>query len=469
MIIGGLVLLSCGDDTTGAEATGGSSGTATIGSAGVETMTGEATTTGEAITTSGATTAVDTTAADSTGPESLCGNGELDPGEECDDANLIEDDQCYSNCLIPYEVLWTSIYDGGAFESARSVRFDAQGNLYVLGISTIGFNMFDLWLRQYLPDGSEGWTWTYSSPVGGIAEWGVELAWHPSGDLIIVGSDLIPGTSFDILVIRLNTSDQSVVWSDAVDGPNTGDADIGQAVAVDADGSILVGGKVGVPGVVGLDAGWLRRYDADGNEVWTVIHESELRETSRAVVVDDAGYIYHVGVVDYNVPEDYYGWVRKLDAGGNELWVHYLESAAFLDAALDAENNLVLTGFESGDIWMGKFDPDFNELGSTSFDAAMEIDRGQGVAMGAGGDLYLAGFVTVPGQDRQIWAGRYTPDASLRWWSHSYGNDRANLSDSASAIAVSDDESRVAIVGVERVSEEDSNGWVRVLQNNPVP
>src|SRR5262249_20348022 len=31
----------------------------------------------------------------------LCGNGSLDPGEQCDDGNLVDDDGCDSNCTLP--------------------------------------------------------------------------------------------------------------------------------------------------------------------------------------------------------------------------------------------------------------------------------------------------------------------------------------------------------------------------------
>ena len=43
---------------------------------------------------SGVDRVVDTVAA------SLCGNGKLDPGEECDDGNTEDDDGCSSQCVI---------------------------------------------------------------------------------------------------------------------------------------------------------------------------------------------------------------------------------------------------------------------------------------------------------------------------------------------------------------------------------
>ena len=32
----------------------------------------------------------------------MCGDGYLDPGEECDDGNLVDDDGCSSECEVEY-------------------------------------------------------------------------------------------------------------------------------------------------------------------------------------------------------------------------------------------------------------------------------------------------------------------------------------------------------------------------------
>ncbi|MCB9703543.1 MAG: lyase [Myxococcales bacterium] len=52
--------------------------------------------------TSGSTTAVDTDATSSTtAPAGFCGDGVVDPGEECDDGNNANGDGCQSNCTLP--------------------------------------------------------------------------------------------------------------------------------------------------------------------------------------------------------------------------------------------------------------------------------------------------------------------------------------------------------------------------------
>lgn len=463
-LLGAATLLACGDDAGGTGSTGDESNTSTMGSTTEEASTG----------TPDGTTAASSTGADSTGAEAVCGNGQVEPGEDCDDANLVEDDGCYSSCTLPYEELWTQTYDDGGEDIARAARFDAEGNLYVLGVTETDGGNDDVWLRQYLPDGSEGWTWTHDGLIGGD-DLGRALEWHPSGDLMIVGSETSDQGS-DVLVIRLDPSDQSVVWSDTFDGPDMGpmgeDDDTGAAVAVDADGSVLVAGTVRVPGQE-ADM-WLRRYDADGSEVWTITHdEALLFDYAESVVVDADGNIYLAGAVDraQNVRD---AWIRKLDPEGNEIWTNLIAPAFVSGLALDPEGNLVVAGIDvEADtvpvIWIAKYDPDFVEIASLVTNGVGSGDFAFGVAVGGGGDVYVGGRVNVFGQQGQAWAGRFLPNLGLQWWSHQYGNDRAQLDDAVTGIAVSDDEGRVALVGFESVLGQGRDIWVRVLQNNPVP
>lgn len=73
------------------------------------------------------------------------------------------------------------------------------------------------------------------------------------------------------------------------------------------------------------------------------------------------------------------------------------------------------------------------------------------------------------GEQSNLWAGRYASDLGLRWWSDAYGNQDALLADEGRAVAVSADESRVAVAGLESVIGQDTNIWLRVCQNNPAP
>lgn len=467
-------MFSCGDDVSqGSEGSSGSTGSDPTGSTSTMTMPGS-TTTDPSSTTDSMTTGVDSS---SSGTPVECGNGVVEGDEQCDDRNDVDGDGCYSNCTLPYEVLWTETHDesGDADFASRAV-FDAEGNLYVLGHVEVAGQGFDLWLRQYLPDGSAGWTYTYNG-MANEDEFGRHLVWHNSGDLLLVGSTETD-TEDDILVMRLDISNQTPVWIDIYNGPGTGPepidvSDFGDGIFGASNGDVLVGGTQRVDGQE-FDV-WLRRYDADGNELWTQTYNNDAfngSDSSDSVLEDSNGDIYLVGATEV-AQSVFEAWIRKYDSTGTEIWTQQLPTRSIREAQLDSMDNLVLAGFDSAaglDIWVGKYDPDFNELGTTAHDGPSGLaDIARGVAIDATGDVYIGGYVTVVGEIENVWVGRYQSDLQMRWWSDSYGNEESTLADEAASVAVSDDGTRVAVAGFESVIGQDANVWVRMYQNNPVP
>ena len=219
----------------------------------------------------------------------------------------------------------------------------------------------------------------------------------------------------------------------------------------------------------------LRKLDPDGNELW--LHEYDDpdfhgSDVGDVVLADASGDLYLVGGSEISASEGV-GWVRKLDTDGIELWTETIAEITILNGALDSEGNVVLVGAtnpDNVDVWVAKYGPDFAELASSGYDGPSgNDDAGLGVAAGPSGDVYVSGFVTVVGEQSNIWAGRWRSDLSLRLWSDGYSNTDSNLADEARGIAVSDDESRVVVVGFESVIGQDTNIWVRMYQNNPAP
>lgn len=467
-----LLAFGCGDDGTQTpEGSSGSTGTeptpmtttdVTPGSTSEPGSTSDATTTG-----------LDST----TGPVVECGNGVVEDDEECDDENLENDDACYANCTLPYEILWTETHDEGDADFGNHVVFDAEGNIYVVGSVQVPGQGYDLWLRQYMPDGSAGWTYTYNG-ADSEDDVGRQIAWHQSGDLLVVGNTEGTATEDDILVMRLDIATQTPVWTDIYAGMGMGpdpiDAtDLGNSIFGAANGDVLVGGTERVDGQE-YDV-WLRRYDADGVEIWTQSFNNtdyNGSDVSDSVLEDSTGDIYLVGATEV-AQSVFETWVRKYDSDGVEIWTQQLADVQMFEAQLDSMDNLVMAGYVStggGDLWAGKYDPDFGLLGITSYDGPSGLfDTAQGVAIDAAGDIYLAGSITIIGEQSNVWVGRYQSELDMRWWSSSYGNEESTLADEARSVAVSDDGTRVAVVGFESVIGEDTNIWVRMYQNNPLP
>jgi len=269
------------------------------------------------------------------------------------------------------------------------------------------------------------------------------------------------------------TPSGQIRWAVSFDG--MAGVDCAEGVTTDSQGSVIAAGFV-TTATAGEDL-WLRKYDADGNALWTHEYNDANvngNDTAQGVVVDANGDIYLAANSEVG-PNAFEGLVRKLDADGNELWTQTVPLVFFTHAALDPDGNLVLVGLDddnpdNGNMWAGKYDPDFAPIATTTFDGPSgAFDQALGVAVDGQGDVYMTGFVTVVGEQSNVWIGRYEDDLGLRLWSDSYGNTDSNLADDGRHVAVNADGSRVAVVGFESVIGDDTNIWVRVYQNNPAP
>ena len=99
----------------------------------------------------------------------------------------------------------------------------------------------------------------------------------------------------------------------------------GAADAIDVDDGgqnlYIVGAAGEIPGQAGAgesDA-VVRKLDAGGNEVWTRLFGTPAAEGANGVAVDATGGVYVSGIINswFFLPD---AFVRKFDAAGNELW-----------------------------------------------------------------------------------------------------------------------------------------------------
>ncbi|NJK33375.1 MAG: hypothetical protein HC927_13790, partial [Deltaproteobacteria bacterium] len=215
-------------------------------------------------------------------PEPSCGNGFIEQGEDCDDANTVDGDGCDSLCRLPCGLAWetrlavsvpdvigvvvdlaigpsgelvvaatndaqtseftddlwlgrwsaegeltySDFYDLGGDEFARAVVVDEQGDMYLLG--TVGGvdEGTDIWLRRFDAQGSEIWTTTYSGPVVDSKDEAGGLALGPGGELYVSGHQRVADKDADAWVARLDKSDGAIVWeaSWSANSPTTGSA-----------------------------------------------------------------------------------------------------------------------------------------------------------------------------------------------------------------------------------------------------
>jgi outer membrane protein assembly factor BamB len=179
---------------------------------------------------------------------------------------------------------------------------------------------------------------------------------------------------------------QQVAWTrlfGSVGQPGIATSDTAVSLAVAASGHIYVAGDVSgtLPdqggGIVG--GGYVRKYNSNGTKLWTRQFDAEVNSVS----VDGSGNIYVAGIAYRTLPgqsgagrEDAY--VRKYDANGNQIWTRQFGTKRpDAAAAVAAGNNgsVYVVGYTFGafpgqsnagpgygDAFLRKFDTSGNHL-----------------------------------------------------------------------------------------------------------
>lgn len=225
----------------------------------------------------------------------------------------------------------------------------------------------------------------------------------------------------------------SVSWTRQL---GTASADHVRGVAVDAAGDIILAGLTSgalTGDNAGFYDGWLRKYDAAGDVVWTRQFGSTATDTVRGVATDAGGNVLLVGTTSGALGdtdllfEDI--WVRKYDEAGETVWTRQFGSDMTDLAggvATDGSGNVIVVGhtdrgYDAGymDAYVRKLDPDGEDVWTRVF-GSDATDHGVGAATDGGGSVFVAGNTTGAivgggGGDWDVWVRKYDPDGEVEW------------------------------------------------------
>jgi len=283
--------------------------------------------------------------------------------------------------------------------------------------SPVGLD-YDAYLRKYDSDGNELWTRQFGTPRVLVEDLTSDVAVDGAGNVYVVGftSGPLPGQANlgeDDVYLRKYDSDGNELWA-RQSGSQT--LDMANGVAIDGTGNVYVVGQLGgIPGRRGMgeaDA-YLRKHDSDGNELWTRQFGSQSGPSANGVAVDGAGNVYVVGSASGALPGQTHlgksdAYVRKYDGDGNELWTRQFGSRG-VDLAhgvvVDGAGNLYVSGttrlslpgqsnmepvFGGSDVFIRKYDSDGNELWTNQL-GTQKGDAVAGVVVDGEGSLYVVG------------------------------------------------------------------------------
>jgi cysteine-rich repeat protein len=235
---------------------------------------------------------------DGDGDPAECGNGIVEVGEVCDDANPDDTDFCTSACTSPCGLEWI-VEEVGVVTTEEDpggeLAVDADGNL-VFGSQRTTNDARQAWIAKVDPTATTMmWETAIVGPSGDSFVGALDIA--DDGDVYVVGTRV--GTDGDdIFAARLAGDTGTELWAIDFDGMFDGSDDLGTGVALATDGVVVVGTIKDVDQDSDIS---IRKLDFDGNELWATRYSGALAangysldEGGPARVADD-GTIYVFG------------------------------------------------------------------------------------------------------------------------------------------------------------------------------
>lgn len=365
-----------------------------------------------------------------------CGDDVIQGEEFCDDGNDVDGDGCNTDCVESGSLLWTVVFDDGAMDgTATSVAPSPDGDIYLVGGGVLD------WVRRLDAAGAEVWSVPYSfdRPEG--------VAVDDDGVVYVAGGS---GRAVynDAGELLLEDPTTYRVW----DG------------AVSADGNAVTVGTVSC-----CTTAWLSRFGQDGETLWTELEPSDGADAAWGVAVDGEESIVVAGQKGV-VPTLLDSWIKKYDANGAELWSHTYNSIVgnssgdnFQAVDTGPDNEVAAAGgfgsFQSMDVWIGRFSADGDLSWSDTFSSPNGPIFAADVTVDATGNVIVVATVpTADAEATRVWVRKYAAAGVVLWTQEFSVDDGDAASSTVEGVAV-DAMGGIFVVGASSTGG-DTDPWV---------
>lgn len=198
----------------------------------------------------------------------------------------------------------------------------------------------------------------------------------------------------------------TLLWSDIVDGTQSGLPDGATGVAIAPDGTIFTAGTADTTAAA-LSKVWLRRYTSDGSAVWTEIRSVDGDLQTSALSFLDTGAL--VVSTLYDAPAG--GRFPRLFAytlEGNPVWdFAHAEPYGYTSLASVPGGVLALATDTSQPVWLRRLDAEGTPLWTET--SPLMISHSDIASFPDGG------FVVAGTMDSEVWVRRFTAEAEELW------------------------------------------------------
>ena len=415
-----------------------------------------------------------------TGEDQLCGNGELDPDEDCDDGNTLDLDECSSTCELPGATRWEHFYHGPLMDRDEGfgAAIDEMGNVYATGWETVGpddtGDDLDILLRKHSPTGEALWTRNYDGLTIATIEQGRAIVATPGGGVIMLASDYSAPTydGIDIRLMRID-GDGETVFDVIYAGP-ANLSDSASALALDeAKGRVFVGGQQDLDAVD--SAAWVGVFDSSTGQLQnerllTDFGGGLLTGVSELALLDD-GRLGLVGRVYFELDNNADAWVGVMDDSFQLAW----EDSIDVNGGFDVSSGVAaITGGlvicatvegDSDDMWVRRYTLEGQEVWTDVFDGPMGLrDNCVDLVVDDVDNITVVGRTAIEATNPPTWSPRvakYDPDGNLAWVLDNTNTDFTG-SQYFRDIALGPDR-EFATVGVNSLGGEITQVWIRVF------
>ncbi len=318
-------------------------------------------------------------------------------------------------------MLWSKEFGDYFIDEAYVVKEISNGGYIIAGMSTQFGWSGEGWLIRMDASGNVIWNKGYHPAQGGSqSQWDyIYDVWETAdGGFITVGQ---AGQNVNLIqgwIMKVNSSGNRI-WENTF-GCQYWDRLF--SVYPTPDGAYIAAGDRHFSyngGTTYKHDGWLVKFNASGDTLWTRNYGSKDHDIFRNVMTNDAGEIIVVGQREPTEFGGYEAWIVKTDADGNPIWNNIYGKGAMMDLVMDYEGNYLVAGTtvkptSAYDAWMMRVNPDGTLMGESFISTTNMDEIPQSFGHTADGGYVLGGRTAANSLLGKFWMVKFEPEGNAQ-------------------------------------------------------
>ncbi len=276
---------------------------------------------------------------------------------------------------------WSRTYDVNKIELCYDLVLDSQNNVYLVGFTELDGD--SVLLIKYSSSGHLQWNRTW----GKYAE-GTSIKIDAVDNIFVCGN---MKNEDDIFLQKYDISG-NLIWNRTWETPERYAA---TSMALDSSSNIFIGGITFVSETIpAIHNIFLVKYNSLGVFQWNLTCQTPKREYCYDIIVDSLDNIYILGRIIYELPLNSEIRLRKYDNTGNLIWNATWGNSEAVNTgdglAIDASDNIYITGGTSGDVLVLKYDST-GDLKWNYTQVSLDNGKGSAIKIDSSENIYICG------------------------------------------------------------------------------